>query len=521
VNETPNEQSLREANEHPAEFAAQLRKHGPDLLRLAVAASEASDKPPHIDLALFQALACGWPAGLESAVRVGNPSKGRSHEPIPEVLMIPWFGSMQDGDALPTVEADGDLRRIVGPAADSWLLNVAHRLAAPRQCAHGLEPDYEPSLLTAARLLYPLPQPLERRRLLAATERKRRKDALTLTRQLGILSHVSLAAFEVDGQPMATATLAGNRRRWRLPQPDQGSLFPGPRTLASKAVDGTLVEAVADLNLGGDQRNPLRADVLRIGNLAYALSGLATIPADVGALIVAGGAAPTKRHVQRFENAVVVLNGLHVRLPGYPLAFKLATAELGGHVARIGPPQWINDPNAPKAYRLTGSLFRQTPKRIDDNSKRERWQKWGVIERTVAGIESALAYGPAAGKGRDARIPDNLRPVRTGGPGPEVFIPWWQVLRLSGEAVTSETAGPSERWRWKRRHEALAETGYMVGARESAAPAGDTVEVIRIVRGARARTAGLVIRATARYCAAYRDRVKVRIPAVRLIELLE
>ena len=57
------------------------------------------------------------------------------------------------------------------------------------------------------------------------------------------------------------------------------------------------------------------------------------------------------------------------------------------------------------------------------------------MERTIGGIEGVLLWGASAGGGKRGRIPDNLRPMRKGGPGPEVFVPWWQVLRLSGENV--------------------------------------------------------------------------------------
>jgi len=362
------------------------------------------------------------------------------------------------------------------------------------------------ALLTLAVERY-LPEPLERRHMLAATERKRHKDALILTRQHGVLNHVSLTAFEVDGEPLATATPAGDaQKRWRLAQPEQGSLYPGPRTIAGKAVGGALVETVADLNLAGDERNPIRADLLKIGNLAYALTGPAVIPAADGARIIAAGAKLTAQHAVRFENAVRVLRWLEVRLPGYPLPFNLADAEFGGGVARVGPPRWICDPDAPTVYRLTGSLFRKAS-----------WS--GALERTVAGIEGVLSYGPAAGKGRDGRIPDYLRPVHSGGPGPEVFIPWWQVLRLSSEPVGPDADPKSAAGRrYRRRVVALVDAGYLVGPKGQPAPAGDTIEVVRIVRGARARPAGLVVRATARYCAAVRDQVKTRIPASRLIE---
>ena len=46
--------------------------------------------------------------------------------------------------------------------------------------------------------------------------------------------------------------------------------------------------------------------------------------------------------------------------------------------------------------------------------------------------------------------------------------------------------------------------------------AGDTVEIVRVVNGrGHGQVAGLWIRASARFCAAYQDQVKTRLPAAR------
>ena len=60
-----------------------------------------------------------------------------------------------------------------------------------------------------------------------------------------------------------------------------------------------------------------------------------------------------------------------------------------------------------------------------------------------------------------------------------------------------------------RRVEALTEAGpssYLVPAHGGVAPAGDTVEIVRVASGAgKSATAGLWIRASARFCAAYQE----------------
>ena len=143
------------------------------------------------------------------------------------------------------------------------------------------------------------------------------------------------------------------------------------------------------------------------------------------------------------------------------------------------------------------------------------------LNRTLAGLESSLTYSSPAGKGKHGRIPDLLRPTRPGGAGPDTFIPWRALLSLAGEPVPAD-AEPKSVWgrRYRRRVEALTEAGpssYRVPARGGVAPAGDTVEIVRLVNGrGHGQVAGLWIRASARFCAAYQDQVKTRLPAARV-----
>ena len=131
-----------------------------------------------------------------------------------------------------------------------------------------------------------------------------------------------------------------------------------------------------------------------------------------------------------------------------------------------------------------------------------------MLERTIAGIEGALLWGPSAGKGRRGRTPDAVRAVRRGGPGAPVTVAWHHLLRLSGEHVTPEMlADPAKRdtlnRRFNRRIDALEAAGYKVGKDGPAAPAGDTIEIVKVVKGGRHHEACIVVRATARFCAAY------------------
>ena len=108
-----------------------------------------------------------------------------------------------------------------------------------------------------------------------------------------------------------------------------------------------------------------------------------------------------------------------------------------------------------------------------------------------------------------------LRPVRKGGAGPDTFIPWRALLSLAGELVPADAKSESV-WgrRYRRRVAALIAAGYLIPA-----PAGDTVEIVRVVDGrGHGHVAGVRIRASARFCAAHADNVPTRLSAARLFD---
>ena len=372
------------------------------------------------------------------------------------------------------------------------------------------------------------PRDPSRRHLIVTAERypPKGREPLTLARTPGALQLATLAVVEVDGAPFAVREPDGRRtikRRARIAEAAQADLFPGPRNLAGQATGGAVLEAVAQLWMTGDERNPLRGDVLRLGNMATSLTGAVKLTHAEGALLVAGRDSDPNR--ERFNRAAWGLRGLaYEGAPGQWWA--LADSE-PGPLSRIGPVRWWLDywriadglkgtartaalekagfGGAPIGYRLSGGLFRSV-------------SQWGTTGRTVAGIEGALSWRTSAGAGSQGRTPDNLRPVRRGGPGPEVFVPWWQVLRLAGENVGPDTpsrGAPGQRYR--DRVAALEKARYMT-RRNATALAGDTIEVVEVRRGARNRPAGIVVRASARYCAAYALNVRTRLPASRLLE---
>ncbi|MYE58563.1 MAG: hypothetical protein F4X35_03105 [Alphaproteobacteria bacterium] len=347
-----------------------------------------------------------------------------------------------------------------------------------------------------------------------------RGDGLRLSRTPG---HVSLSALgdlavvEVDGETIAHDTPAEwERRRYRLIVPVQGELFPGPRKMDQHATGGLLMDMASRLPLTEDERSPLRADLLRAGTFAYSLSRTVVLkPGELSVLLTGKDTAEGRN---RGERVLWLMRSLG--FPPSPLTRGETWAAFDaepGETHRVGPARWWLERRGMQANRLTGVLFR----RIKDG-------RWGSVERTIAGIEGALLWGPSAGKGKLGRLPDAVHPEKSGGSGPERFLPWWQVLRLSGEHLTAEAieeAGSTLLQRYNERRSLLENAGYRLPSRKhhgplrgAQAPAGDTIEIVDRVRPARGREAGLIVRASARFCAAYgRGGKQERLPVSHLL----
>lgn len=375
--------------------------------------------------------------------------------------------------------------------------------------------DGHPSRMPCGKLLrawLERPRDLRTRRLIVTEERKppAGADPMLVVRGpavIALLGQATLEAVSVDGDPVASRLPDQHQQCYRVARP-QGGLFPAPRTLDGHATTGALVEALAAWRLTGDERSPLRGDLLRLGHLAYALTGRATFGESEGACLVGGADTPANR--ARFWRAHLAARYLHlVTDPKTGARIDLVHAEgRPGSLAVLAAPSWWLRQKGPMAWRYSGALFRPAT-------------RWGKVERTLAGLEGALTWGPSAGHGRGGRLPDHVRPVRRGGPGTPVFVPWWQVLRLAGEPVGPDD-DPKGRHgvRYRTRVNALREAGYFVSSSTSTASAGDTVEIVEHVRGSRARPAGLIVRASARFCAIHAGGgLRTRLPATRLLSL--
>ena len=345
----------------------------------------------------------------------------------------------------------------------------------------------------------------------------------------GVLAAMSgeLEAVEVDGEPFVgrQPSMPNGKRIAHRPR-IQGELFPGPRTLDRVPTNDLLLVGLGQWNLSTDDRLILRHDIMRLGRAAYSLTGRTAIPEDVGAAWLTGHASDAGRRrwwdtLRTMRALTVVLNPrTHRWVPMFDV-----DPDLDGD-AWIAPPTWWVQSRAekkagPGAWRLSGSLWRGHGG--DVGFERGRGLDsgyWGVVQRTVDGIEAALTWGPTGGKGKGARLPDALTPGQRGGPGDPFFIPWRNVLRLSGERADDDDDRSSLRQRYRRRVEALVDAGYVV-RKGGDTRAGDTIEIVeRLASGGKGRQAGLMVRASARFIEAYRKAQDSRsfelLPARRL-----
>ncbi len=419
--------------------------------------------------------------------------------------------------------------------AEAIAFSFCHCLARlPDTNAEADEDGNYPSML--ATVVRSMPQPLASRHVHAPAVMRgtRTHGPFPLARAPALaflvtapLEATELNAVKVDGEPLVPPTPEPRALYRRVrPPPGNDCLFGGPRSLDGERIEDVLIAALADMPLTGDERSPLRSDIHKIALAAFALTGATSIPDEVGAIFLGGSA--TEANINRWHAAVRVGRALTVIVNPRTGAWRdlmIASAHNGG--VDVEPPRWwTKDDGAGRAWRLSGGLWRHAqlgPKRSERGTHAGFW---GGLHRTIAGLESALTWGATAGRGKSAQIPDALLPEREGGPGPEVFVPWHAVLRLSGEPVGPDTpykggAGT----RYDARINGLIGAGYEIPSNASGAltrrpaPAGDTIEIHRI-KGRRGRTAGVMVRASARFSEAYAKAMRRRnlelLPATRL-----
>ena len=373
-------------------------------------------------------------------------------------------------------------------------------------------------LSALAVLVARLARPVTERHLIAVTDRA---ESIALVRQPAAITVATLSDLEavaVDGEPFVTAgpdtgLLACYRARPRAAQ--RGLPFAGPRQMNGHLIGSPVVRALQAFPLTGDERSPIRGDTLRVAVLGYAATGPMLLDEPTGALLFGANTAANRK---RFWEASRVYHHLELTDPKTGRYVTLGHAPADGREVSLGAPFWWRGKGEGHRWSLTGRLLGP---RFD--SHRGSGGAAGFqsgLNRTLAGLESALAYSRSAGKGKHGKTPDLLRPTRPGGAGPDTFIPWRALLSLAGEPVPADANSESV-WgrRYRRRVDALTEAGYLVPARGGGAPAGDTVEIVRVANGrGRGQEAGLHIRASARFCAAHTDNNPVRLSAAWLFE---
>ncbi len=337
---------------------------------------------------------------------------------------------------------------------------------------------------------------------------------------------------DVDGEPLASAApseRAAARRSYRIhriPAARQRKLFPD--TMPPHPTGDLILSALAQYPLVRDERRAgaIRGDIKRVAELAMNLTGATTITEAQGVFLLTGSATVTDASKQRWHEAVEVGRALTLRINERTHEWRelLNASSVGKDAAVVlAPPVWfVNERHESTGvgWRLSSSLW--TPAGDTTNGLQQGY--WGAIARTLSGFEAILSYTSTAGRGRDGRIADALRPVRTGGPGAPLFLTWREVLACAGEYVDPADTGGKDssagrRYRW--RISEMARLGHLCASRSATAPAGGTVEIVERKNGGRGHEAGLMIRATARYCEAARKAQHrenwTRVPAQNLL----
>ncbi len=313
----------------------------------------------------------------------------------------------------------------------------------------------------------------------------------------GAAFQTPLNVIEVDGEPMATAQPSAQPlQAYRQIRNHRTALLPGPKRI-NKADSGDMIlRSLSRHRLSGDERSLVRSDTYRLGLLGYALTGPIVLSEAEGILLLTGRTQATESAARRWwittENARAISFLLDPRTGEWADFLRIGRLS-DGRVSIMAPEWW----KGRMAWRLSGGLFR--PALLKDTAKRgPQPGYWGGLHRMIAGIESALSWGPSAGRGKHGKIPDNVRPARgASGPGPNVFLEWTDVIYLSGEPVTTKNRETAER-RYRDRVKRLGDLGYATNGNKPS-QAGDTWEIVEVRRGSRYRRAGLVVRATDRF----------------------
>ena len=332
----------------------------------------------------------------------------------------------------------------------------------------------------------------------------RRLATISDARRVPWTDSYDLDAAIVDGEPMmmwitdpARLFQEGRPRRTRR-------LFKPGEGLPLK-VDG--VKALPhDLRLVAlEGLSPILAgDVLTLGGVVWALNQSVRITERDGAALLArtrkgGYRGPKASDVKRFWDAAAELAAMILHDPAgsgrwLPLAI-LEPVPGKRWLLDMKRPEWMNYRRGGERYTLTAEGGRAGKARVQAGES-------GAAGRLITGIEYRLA---ARFDGKSGTAPD-LRPETKGGPGHPVFLPWRDAMALMGDSWnrTDPKADDAAQHRWRRMVASLLKAKYRIKTLRGQAEAGDSVEIVEVVRGSRARPAGLRVRASARFVEAAR-----------------
>ena len=330
----------------------------------------------------------------------------------------------------------------------------------------------------------------------------RRPELVSTLRRTPWADHYSLETVPVDGEPM-TARM-----------PDLVELFPEPKRRLRrlyKPADSRLLlrvdgvrELPRDLRLVALEGLPgvLAGDVLALACLAHGIDRPMRIDERDGAALLArsrdgGFRSPKATDIRRFWQAAADLRAVLMYDPhGSGRWADLAKVEPVPNQRGIilGRPTWMHYLKGDR-WTLTAEGGRAATARIVAG-------EGGAAGRLITGIEYRLA---ARWDGRPGIAPD-LRPEWKGGHGQPVFIAWRDAMNLMGDVWDRADTGADRAasQRWQRLTAAIIKAGYLIHNLRGEAAAGDSVEVIGAVKGGRSRTAGLRVRASARFVEAAR-----------------
>ena len=434
----------------------------------------------------------------------------------------PTLGVLQRADETATARWN-DAVSWDGPAdAEVWTYfgdNIATVHARWRELDEDKRADLKQPLLPIVRAWLARPRPVAKRHIISIQDR----GDPPLNRAPAVADYALLSPIEavmVDGEPVVSGGPEAVRW-WRRVRPatapgDQRLLFAGPRKLDGQDVADVMIKACVSMGKW-DHRKPLLGDVFRVASLAFGLTSYGPVPEDLGAVFVGGRDTVANR--KRWWAAARFLRTLDITINDRTGEFVgLANVDpdgVGG--VHLGPPAWWRGKGSMNRWRLSGALWR--PARIGHG--RGAGGQAGLysgLARMLAGFESRLSYSPTAGRGKHGRVPDALRSVREGRGGDEVFVSWKDSMTFAGEYVApgADATGVEGR-RYRRRIDALVVAGYLVPALNAAAPAGDTVEIVKVQRGSKGIAAGVRIRASAAALLSQRRDQWTWLPAARLL----